>query len=403
MLYGKQYLIDKLNNKKIKVQKRYNYYNMKNCMLDFDKRDLPSQFKDLNSVLGWSAKAVDSLADRLIFDGFRNDEFGMMDIYRMNNADILFDSAILSALIGSCSFLYIAQTDEDVPSIQVIDGKNATGIIDPVTNMLTEGYAILSQTSDDEVLMDAYLLPYRTEITDYIKNKVTVIEHSAPYPLLVPIIYRPDADRPFGHSRISRSVMSIQNSAARSIKRSEISAFFYSYPQRYILGLSEDAEIDKWKAAMSSMLAIGKDDEGDHPVVGQFPQQSMTPYTEQIKMFASLLCGETGLILDDLGFVSENPSSADSIKAAHESLRLTARKSQRTFGTGFLNAGYLARCLMDGVDYKRNEIYRAEPIWQPIFEPDASMLSGLGDAIIKINQAVPDYLTADKLKELTGL
>jgi Protein of unknown function (DUF1483). len=58
-------------------------------------------------------------------------------------------------------------------------------------------------------------------------------------------------------------------------------------------------------------------------------------------MFASLFAGETGLTLDDLGFVTSNPSSEGAIRAAHENLRLTARKAQRTFGTGFLNAAYL--------------------------------------------------------------
>lgn len=52
-------------------------------------------------------------------------------------------------------------------------------------------------------------------------------------------------------------------------------------------------------------------------------------------MFAGLFAGETGLTLDDLGFVTDNPSSAEAIKASHENLRLIARKAQRTFGTGF--------------------------------------------------------------------
>ena len=36
----------------------------------------------------------------------------------------------------------------------------------------------------------------------------------------------------------------------------------------------------------------------------------MTPHTEQLRMFAALFAGETGLTLDDLGFVTDNPSSA---------------------------------------------------------------------------------------------
>ena len=46
--------------------------------------------------------------------------------------------------------------------------------------------------------------------------------------------------------------------------------------------------MEKWKAAMSSMIEFSKDEDGDHPVVGQFTQQSMSPHTEQIRMFAAL-------------------------------------------------------------------------------------------------------------------
>ena len=126
----------------------------------------------------------------------------------------------------------------------------------------------------------------------------------------------------------------------RTLKRSEVSAEFYSFPQKYVLGLSPDAEaLDKWRATVSTMLQLDKDEDGDSPTVGQFEQQSMAPYVEQLKMFASLFAGETGLTLDDLGFSTDNPSSVEAIKAQHENLRLIARKAQKTFSVGFLNAG----------------------------------------------------------------
>ena len=198
--------------------------------------------------------------------------------------------------------------------------------------------------------------------------------------------------------------MNIMQGALRTIKRSEISAEFYSFPQKYVLGLSEDADpMDKWKATMSSFLSFTKDEDGDKPVLGQFTQQSMSPYTEQLRTFAALFAGETGLTLDDLGFVTDNPSSAEAIKASHENLRLAARKSQRTFGSGFLNTGYLAACLRDDFPYQRRQLYLTKAAWEPVFEPDAAMLSGIGDGAVKINQAVPGYFSKENLRDLTGI
>lgn len=399
-IYGIDYLQRRLADKQQRVLLRYKYYEMKNNAQDFSSL-APEKFKGLKETVGWCAKAVDSLADRLQFDEFQNDEFNLSEIFLSNNQDILIDSAVLSALISACSFVYIRE-DNRYPRLQVIDGSNATGIIDPVTNLLTEGYAVLERDSMGVVKTEAYFMAGMTEIYSH-GVLVQRIPNAAPYALLVPIIYRPDAKRPFGHSRISRACIAYTQTALRTIKRSEVSAEFYSFPQKYVLGLSEDAEFNNRLATISSFLNFTKDGDGDHPIVGQFQQQSMTPYTEQLRTLASLFAGETGLTLDDLGFATENPSSAEAIKAGHENLRLTARKAQRTFGTGLLNVGYLAVCIRDRYAYQRDAFRDTKVAWLPIFEPDAATLSGVGDAILKINQAVPDYLGARNIRALTGM
>lgn len=399
---GINYLRNKLNNKKTRVDLRYEYYEMKNQAISYNE-NIPQELQQmLKATLGWCAKSVDAIADRLIFREFRNDNFDINVIFNMNNPDTLFDSAILSALISSCCFIYISKDENDYPRLQVIDGANATGIMDPITGMLKEGYAVLERDAKTKKpTLEAYFVPGRT---DYVRKEGTEsIENDAPYPLLVPIIFRPDAKRPFGHSRISRSCMAIMQSALRTIKRSEISAEFYSFPQKYAIGIADDLEMDKWRATVTSMLTFTKDEDGDRPTVGQFQQQSMEPYINQLRMFAALFAGETGLTVDDLGFVSDNPSSQEAIKASHENLRLVARKAQRTFGTGFLNAGYLAVCLRDDYPYQRRQIYLTTPVWEPVFEPDASMLSSIGDGAIKLNQAVPGYFNKDNLRDITGI
>ena len=401
-LRGMAYLRRKLEKKRARVLLRYRYYEMKNAVQDF-QMVTPPEFRCFSEVLGWCGKAVDSLGDRLSFREFRNDNFNLNEIYRLNNADVLFDSAILSALVSSCCFLYLSQDESGYPRLQVLDGGNATGVMDPITGLLQEGYAVLSRNDYGTPTLEAYFTPAETWY--YHKGaKSYRRENPAPYPLLVPVVYRPDAARPFGHSRISRACMGLMQGALRTLKRSEISAEFYSFPQKYVLGMDPDAEpMDRWRATISTLLQITKDEDGDVPKVGQFTQVSMSPFTEQLRTFAALFAGETGLTLDDLGFVTDNPSSAEAIKASHENLRLAARKAQRTFGVGFLNAGYLAACLRDQYPYTRRQMYLTTPIWEPVFEPDAAMLSGIGDAVGKINGTIPGYFGPNNLRDLTGI
>ena len=401
---GINFLKKQLFSKRNRVRMRYRYYEMKNGIKDF-KIAIPNEFKYVSETLGWCSKAVDSLADRISFKEFENDNFNMNDIFNMNNKDILTDSAILGALIASCSFIYISQDEDGYPRLQVIDAYDATGIIDPITNMMIEGYAVLERDEKYNILSDTYFTCEETVVFDYAGHREIHVPNPARYCLLVPVIHKPDAKRQFGHSRISRACIDLQQGALRTLRRSEVAAEFYSYPQKYILGTDSDADpMDKIRASISTMLQISRsEDGGGTPTVGQFAQQSMSPHIDQLKSFASLFAGETGLTLDDLGFVTDNPSSAEAIKAAHENLRLAARKAQKNFATSLINVGYLAASVRDGFGYYRNQIYETTVKYEPLFEPDMSTLSLIGDGAIKINQAVPGYFNKDNLQDLTGI
>lgn len=401
---GIEYLRKKLNVKRSRVLLRYKYYDQKK-MAEKLGQTMPVNIRNnLQAVMGWNTSSVDQLAERMVFHRFRNDVFDLNGIFNQNNKDIFVDDAILGAFISSCDFTYISADKNGFPRLQVVDGGNSTGIIDPVTKMLTEGYAVLKRDDSKNPIVEAYMIPGMTTV--YKKGNPIPEEYpnKAPYALLVPIINKPDACRPFGRSRISRAAMAYQCEAERTLLRSELTSEFYSFPQKYVLGLSDDADaLDKWNATLSSFLDFRQDENGKFPQVGQFQQQSMAPYNDQMKMIASLFAGETGLTADDLGFKSDNPTSQEAIQSSHERLRRIGNKAQRDFSVGLINTGYLAACVRDDVEYDRAAFYETAAVWAPIFMPDASMLSMMGDGIIKINQAIPGYINENNMYELTGI
>lgn len=405
VLQGVEYLRRKLISRQNRVNMRYKQYAMKYIDQDVSVT-IPKQVRGrYRSVLGWCAKGVDSLADRLVFREFANDDFEVNEIFQANNPDVFFDSAVLSTLIASCSFVYISKVEGELPRLQVIEASNATGIINPITGLLTEGYAVLERDDKGQPLVEAYFTADQTSYYYADKNKKDFsIKNPTRQPLLVPIIHRPDAVRPFGRSRITRSGMYWQRYAKRTLERADVTAEFYSFPQKYVTGLSNDAEpMETWKATVSSMLQFTKDDDGDKPNLGQFTTPSMSPFTEQLKTAAAGFAGETGLTLDDLGFVSDNPSSVEAIKASHENLRLAGRKAQRSLSSGLLNVAYVAACLRDDFPYLREQFANTMPKWEPLFESDASALSLIGDGAIKLNQAIEGFVDGDVLRDLTGI
>ena len=404
---GVEYLKQKLNLKQPRVRLRYNYYEMKERTHNRGLLTPPWLKGMYEATVGWCTQSVDALADRLIFRGFKenSDYYGANQIFAQNNPSILFGSAIKESLIGSCAFVHITHGvgEERTPRLSVLTAQDATGIMDEQTGLLKEGYAVLDRDKNHMPVLEAY---YTKEGTQYYVNgrESEFEKNPGSYPLLVPIVYKADSKRPFGHSRITRSSMYLQQFAQNTMERAEITAEFYSFPQKYVSGTDPDIEpMESWKASLSAFLRFDKDEDGDHPVIGQFQQQSMTPYIEQVRMAASMFAGHTGLTLDDLGFVTDNPSSAEAIKAAHETLRLIARKAQMDYGYAFANVGFIAACVRDDADYSKALTEDMTAMWEPIFEPDAAMLSTVGDGAIKINQAIPGYFSKETLRDLTGI
>lgn len=394
-------LLVKLGSKSAYVSSRYAMYEQDYLPRPFPTI-VPEKFRQLIHVLGWATKSVNMLSDRVVFEQFGNDIINANQIWDYNDGDILSDSLVLSALISSCSFIYISADADGYPRLQAIDGSRATGVIDPQTHMLSEGVAVLERDSLSLPVKTAYFTPEETFVFDN-EGNVSRYENPTGFPLLVPVCHRPSEVKPFGRSRITPASIGYIHDAALVLMRTHCAGEFYAFPQKYALGLSSEVEFDEAQATMAAFLKVTQDENGEKPSFGQFQQASMTPYIDELRSKAALFAGENDMTIDDLGFSTDNPATRESIEAAHESLRMSARKAQRSFGSGFKNAAFLAACLRDGRKYGRQIMADITCEWRPIFEPSPSSLSGIGDAVTKIQQAFPDYFTEDKLHRMTGM
>ena len=121
---GIDYLRKKLNAHKTRVDMRYKQYAMQHDEQMVGITIPPEIRRRYRSVVGWCAKGVDSLADRLVFREFENDDFQVNDIFKVNNPDVFFDSVVLSAMIASCSFVYISKGEDDEPRLLAMDAES---------------------------------------------------------------------------------------------------------------------------------------------------------------------------------------------------------------------------------------------------------------------------------------
>lgn len=96
------------------------------------------------------------------------------------------------------------------------------------------------------------------------------------------------------------------------------------------------------------MLSIPLDDDGNKPEIGQFPASSPQPYLEQVRGLSQLVAAEAAIPSSYLGFVSDNPSSADAIRQAEARLVKRAERRQMIFGRTWREVGRLALLVRDG-------------------------------------------------------
>ncbi|MCL2757346.1 MAG: hypothetical protein FWD43_04635 [Coriobacteriia bacterium] len=213
--------------------------------------------------------------------------------------------------------------------------------------------------------------------------------HPQGRPLMEPLRYRPSIDRPFGKSRISGAVMSITDSAVREALRTEVSAEFFTAPQRYLLGADEEAfNKPKWTQYITSIFLASRDENGEVPTYGQLPQMSMQPHLDYSRQLAASFAGETSIPISSLGVIHDNPSSAEAIHAAREDLIIEAEGLNITNGVALRNIGLLILAIMQ--DKRVADLDEIEKTITPIFRnPEKPSRVSQADAIVKQAAAIP--------------
>ena len=384
------------------------YYNGKNVLKDFGI-SIPPQLLNVETIVGWPQKAVDTMAVRCRFDGFTaNDDETQSILDKVDNRSRLrvkYRQAVQSTLIHSCSFATVTLDADGKSRIDFYSAERAAARWDDMHGRIAYGMVI-----------DVFENGVASEITMYTdnaavhvwKNKSGFWDWEAqPYsmgrPTMEAITYRPTFVKPFGQSRISRAVISITDSAVREALRTEISAEFFTSPQKYLLGADKDAfeNKTKWEAYIGNIFAVGRDEDGNIPQFGQLSQGSMQPHTDYMRSLAARFSGETNVPISTLGVIHDQPASAEAIYAASEPLIIEcedfndgARESLKTLAIMAI-AGEL--------DMPYDELAEQYTDFTPNFRnPAMPSVVSQTDAMVKIASVVPGFAGTDVFFEQIG-
>lgn len=414
-------LLLQLEQKRPRNHLRAVYYDAKNASKDLGI-STPPNFQRITTVLGWPAKSVDVLNRRCKLEGFHvlgahGDPYDIGGIWDDNHLDSEAPQAGVSSLIHSVAWLVTSRGDVQSGEPEVLvtarDALTGTALRDPRRRILR---AFLSVIDSNEAGEPTDLVMYLPTGNVFMRKASATARWSVerrPHRLgrvpVEPLVYQPRLGRPFGSSRISRPVISLTDMALRTVIRSEVSAEFYSAPQRVLLGATEDAFVNadgtkktSWQAVMGRVWGIPRDPEsGELPDVKQMPQMTQQPHMDQLRSLAQLFAGETSIPLASLGISGDaNPTSADAYNAGRDDLTSEAEGTTDDWSPAYQRTVMTAVQLRDDLLEVPAELRRVKAKWRDHSNPSRAAAA---DAGLKQLQAFPELATTEVGLELLGL
>lgn len=386
------------------------YYDGKAALKDFGI-SLPPAMRNIDAALGWVAKGVHAVTDRSKFEGFvstdgSDDPFGLSEILYDNRFLVEFPAASVSSAVHGCSFLTVSQGDVAAgePGVLVLPrAADTSAAIWDRRKRALRGFLSVVDTDDTSQITQMIMHTPEKVVTLTKGNRgwrVDVRRNPLGVVSVAPLVHKYELGRPLGHSRITRAAMGYSDSALRTIVRAEVSSEFYSADSYWLFGADVTAFVgdDKWTALMGRMKALDVDDGEDKPDIHRFTGASPQPHTDQLRMWANLFADDQDL---EVKFAdSSNPSSADAIFAAKETLITTTRDANAMWGYGAVQAAHLAVRLRDGLSVTPPEM---RSLSAQFTDPAIVSPSARADAFSKLATSIEGFGASEVGMEYAGL
>lgn len=382
---------------------------------------IPPIYQKLALVLGWSAKGVDLLARRCNLDGFTwpdgdLDSLGLRAVWDGNMLGSETNQGITEALIHATTFIVTTKGVEGEPPalIHFRDAMSATGEWNPRTRHLDNLLSVTGRDVKGKVTSLALYLPNLTisaERDGTTRGGWNIDQQDHPWGVPAEVMaYKPRLRRPFGSSRISRPVMSLQDQATREVLRLEGHMDVFSFPEMWMLGADESIFKDSsgavrptWQVMLGRIKGLPDDEDAAQPRadVKQFPASDPTPHLAALNAFAKMMSRElslpdTALAITDVA----NPTSAESYDSSQYELIHEAEGATDDWSPALRRSLMRALAMANGLDAVPAEWATIDSKWR---NPRYLTRSAQADAGQKQLASVPWLADTKVGLELLGL
>ena len=403
------------------------YVEMKSMTKDLGI-SIPPDLVKVNTVVGWADKAMRVRVVRSKFQGFvfEGEQDRRLDMLtRRNKLASTYSKACRSALTYGCSAMTVMRgAGRRQPPVMVrsFSPNQSAMLWDKGVEGIACGICVVG--IDRDGVANRYVLHEPDAVVTFAREEsgawsCEIERHMMGRPLMEPIVYDADDDRPLGHSVITPEVCGIIDKAMRDVLRMEVGAEFFTAPQRYILGADpalfdpaqwveqeagevpdgidddDDAPAEPahqadpqrmMKAYLGMFLALTRDSEGNVPQVGQFPAGDASNFIAVFENDAQRFSGATNVPLGQLGVLSNTYTSSDALGAANDPLILEVEQMNVRNGEAMEEVARMMLAIDKGVAYDELS-ERDMGVMSQFMDPAQPTISATADAWTKIGAA----------------
>jgi len=369
----------------------------------------------------WARKAVKALANHVRFDGFVFEgREGMDEGLRRALGRMDFDAEFSRTRVGTlkkgCAFATVNNFGTSA-SVTFHSADSGAALMNEATGRIRSGFVIADCGRTDWAPRKSVVRQVNLHMPG---NRVAIVRDSPSDShvervetppgamMMVPFVYEPTDKKPLGGTRITKDVQSVMDQVLSARLAIAISQAFYAIPMRAVLGLTDamyNALKDKpqWSMYINPMLLATMDRNGHTPTIAQLPSNSPQSLISVIELQAKLFAAATGVPLQSLGIVQDNPSSAEAIVEARRDLIEDAQTFEDEHLIPALRRIALLVMMVESNKASIDDLDDVQRSVMPHFRnPAMPSIAATTDAAMKIASVKPEFASTDVFFEMMG-
>lgn len=363
------------------------------------QRELEDRLRQV--VVNWPRLVIDSVEERLDVEGFRYPDVDDADdelqrVWQANNLDEWSQQGHVDAMVMKRAYTVVSHNDADeaTPLVSVESPLEMHAELDPATRLPRNAVKRWKQPAEDaggKLVEMATLYTQAGLRVPFSKKDGTWEQTGDPVDTKfgrLPVSLLPNRPRlliPMGTSDLA-DITSLSDAACKIATDMMVAAEFAAIGQRWVFGMKPEdfkdpktgQQLSTWQAVLGRVWAH----ENSEAKAGTFPAADLKNFHDTLNALARMVASIAGLPVTEMGFVTDNPPSADAIRASEIRRIKRAERKQRPFGGGWENTMRLVRLAQLGQEDVKAS--RLETIWR---DPSTPTVAQKADAAVKLNVA----------------